>query len=227
MKLDLGCGKEPFAGHIGVDFPDDSNGFDVPGVVRIGDGTHRTLVPRGPRIDERGIVRFDLSSGHPWPFEDESVEGLFSSHVIEHLPACRILCFDRDSSTEVPKGLPDDISLLKCVGTRDALLRFMDEAWRVTKPGGEFVLRWPALRNERTEEWQPAAFQDPTHYRFVDARQINYWSREGRRGLGVEQYRAICNWVPKKLEEGVIHFLQRELLPAKILENEVLLVKEP
>lgn len=204
MKLDLGCGNSPIEGYVGVDLPPDD--------VEVESPMHRV-------IDERGIIRFDLASGIPWPFADESIDGLFSAHLVEHLPAQSIPVYRWESG---PLG-----HLLRTTGHQDALFWFLDEAWRVTKPGGKFLLRWPSLEDARTGAIQLAAFQDPTHRRFIPSSQIHYWSATGRKTLGVEQYRIRCDWTVAALEvEGqtVPHLCQRELGP--VLETEVCLEKK-
>lgn len=203
MKLDLGCGSTPADGHVGVDLPDDTG--ELPPLGK----------PFQATVDPHGIIRFDLCSGVPWPFLDESIDALHSSHLIEHLPAGRILTHEW---TAANLGGPS----LKCTGTQDALFWFLDEAWRVTKAGGTFLLRWPALVDPRTKTLQMAAFQDPTHYRFIPLEQIQYWRREGREALGVSSYRARCNWLPKEAR-------QRELGsgPHSLVENEILFEKAP
>lgn len=202
MKLDLGCGNSVEEGHVGVDLPSD----ELAPQDRVG--------PLQPVVDASGIIRFDLCSGIPWPFEDESIDGLFSSHVIEHLPAARIAVY-RWKRRELG-------DFLQCIGTQDALFWFLDEAWRVTKIGGELLLRWPALRDERDGSIQTLAFVDPTHYRFIPVEQYLYWYRQGRKAMGVTQYRVRCNWVPKQRS-------QRQLVGGSIevVENEFVLVKEP
>ncbi len=205
MKLDLGCGRAPAEGYVGVDLP-------------IQTATSRTIEIlenlRSQRIDERGIIRFDLASGVPWPFEDGSIEGLYSSHVIEHLPAAAISVYSWQST-------PLDPHRLSYSGTQDALFWFLDEAWRVCRAGAEFILRWPALRDQATREVQLAPFLDPTHYRFIPVEQALYWSRAGRAALGVEQYRARCNWIVQR-------HTQNELGGGalRVVEAELLLVKE-
>lgn len=203
MKLDLGCGKTPIEGYVGVDLPEDE--LAIP----------RETGPLQSHVDADGVIRFDLASGVPWPFADESVDGLFSSHVIEHLPAARIRVYEWTSGQF-------NRHLLTCTGTQDALFWFLDEAWRITRPGGEFLLRWPALRDERNGEIQEQAFLDPTHYRFIPVHQHLYWCRKGRETLGVSQYRVRCNWALKSSS-------QRELGGGalRVIENEFLLVKEP
>lgn len=215
MKLDLGCGQKPIDGFVGV---------DLPPTHREPDEQFDEERPLQPRIDARGIVRFDLVSGIPWPFADESVEELFSSHLVEHLPASDIAVY---SWGRGGLGQP----CLHRQGMQDALFWFLDEAWRVTQPGGKFLLRWPSLEDFHTGELQLAAFQDPTHRRFIPVAQIAYWSREGRKGLAVEQYRVSCDWTLAPLEvEGQIvpHLCQRALGggPKPILETEVCLEKK-
>lgn len=202
MKLDLGCGTTPQEGHVGIDLPATED-----------EELLAETLPSQATVDPGGIIRFDLASGIPWPFEDESIEGLFSSHVIEHLPAARITVYGWAAGALNQR-------VLRRLGTQDALFWFLDEAWRVCKPGAEFLLRWPALKDERDGSLQATAFLDGTHYRFIPFEQCVYWSRKGREAMGVAQYRVRCNWVPKQKS-------QRELVGGiRVIENELVLVKE-
>lgn len=141
-RLDLGCGATPRDGYVGVD---------------------RTW--RRP-----GIIGWNLADA-PWPWADESIEALTSSHLIEHLPP------------------------LNRYG-QDVLIRFFEEAWRICKPGALFHLRWPAPFDPRTGTALESAWWDPTHYRRIPHQQIvGYFSAIGRREMGVESYGIQCNWV--------------------------------
>lgn len=202
MKLDLGCGESPVEGHVGVDLPaDDFSG-----------GVDPSLGPQQARLDPRGIVRFDLASGIPWPFADGSVESLHSSHLIEHLPATDVVLYQWSTG-----GLGQHV--LRRTGTRDALCWFMQEAWRVTRPGGEFLLRWPAMVDERTGTLCLGAFVDPSHRRFVPLQQMQNWSRKGRELLPAHHLGIDCNWTIRRT-------LQRPLGRRDSIENEALLVRE-
>lgn len=95
VKVDLGCGQTKREGFTGLDIA------DVEGV---------------------DIVH-DLET-FPWPFEDNSVDELHSSHYVEH------------TRMHLPDG-------------RDGLVAFMDEAHRILKPGGTFQIFHPYAMSRR------------------------------------------------------------------------------
>lgn len=141
-RLDLGSGPTPREGYVGVD-----------------------------RLSAENVLPWDFSCPDDWPWEDESIEALVSSHCIEHLPPVNA------------KG-------------RDVLIHFMEQAWRVAVPGALFELRWPAPFHPDTGAPMESAWWDPTHYRRIPAAQIPaYFSNVGRRTLRVESYGIRCNWV--------------------------------
>lgn len=148
MKLDLGSGPTPLDGHLGID-----------------------LEPQPPVAGKHlGVIALPLDRGITWPFEDDSIESLYSSHLIEHLPA----------STAHGK---------------DILAHFFEQAWRVARMGALFVLRWPSLIDEETGKWMTSVFFDPTHRRWIPREQLAYFSAQGRKDLDVEHYGFRCNWV--------------------------------
>ena len=138
LKLDMGSGPRPAEGFKGVDI--------VPGITDFA---------------------FDLGSPYRWPWEDDSVSELRSSHFIEHLPPVY------HSVLGAPK---------------DALFHFFDEAFRVAKDGAVFTVIWPALQSVR-------AFQDPTHRRFIPAETMAYLSQMNREAMGLTHYNVTCNWI--------------------------------
>lgn len=139
LKLDLGSGPRPRDGFKGVDW-----------IVGVTD------------------YRCHLWDGSKWPFEDNSVDELHCSHVIEHV---------KNDYIQTYKG-----------EEQDALLFFFDEAYRIAKPGAVFTVIWPALQTVR-------AFQDVTHRRFIPHTMIAYISREGRKAMGVDHYVGECDWI--------------------------------
>lgn len=138
------------------------------------------------------VYGFDLASGQPWPFADGSVEELRSSHFIEHVPPEVV-----EARHFVELGgsrVVEPTSWVKRHCFRDALVWVMEEAWRVAKPGALFHLSWPSLYDEQTGAFQPWAFADPTHRRFIPKEFLHYLSAQDRARLGVA-YDWRCNWV--------------------------------
>ena len=177
-KLDLGSGPRPKEGFLGVDFD--------------------------PITDYQ--VSFD--SGQPWPFEDDSIEELRASHVIEHIDAAYSTEWVKAGRAGTAWDVTDNQlwelsgqGWIEVAGWRwvrsgrrkDLLFHFFDEAFRVIKPGGRFEVRWPNVQHVN-------ASGDPTHRRLISALFIAYLSREGRKTVGVEQYAVDCNWV------GQVHY---------------------
>src|SRR3990167_6388457 len=72
----------------------------------------------------------------PWPWEDSSVEEIICSHILEHVP-------------HQVEGFPGD-----------GLVGWMNECWRILKPGGLLHVAWPHHQSD-------CAFVDPTHTRFI------------------------------------------------------------
>lgn len=144
LKLDLGSGQSPKDGFEGVD-------------LYAANAKHKV----------------DLISGERWPFEDNSVDALHSSHFIEH----------------IEKGNRHTTY----TGQGNLFYFFFEEAYRVIKPGGVFTLQWPALQNVR-------AFQDPTHCDYIPIQRAYYLDKNWREMNKLEHYSSRgCDWV---LENG-------------------------
>lgn len=81
-------------------------------------------------IDARDLPGVDIVHNvevYPWPLPDECVTVAVASHLVEHIN---------------PHG--------------GGFIRFMDEVWRVMKPGGQFAIATPHGAS-------PGFLQDPTH----------------------------------------------------------------
>ena len=90
LRLNLGCGKVPKAGFINVDR------LCLPGVDQ--------------QVD---LFQF------PWPWGDNSVDEIYASHLIEHIPH-------------------------QVEGSQlDGFFAFFAECWRILKPGAEITLIAP------------------------------------------------------------------------------------
>lgn len=98
--------------------------------IRLDIGCGRNIQPGFVGIDMLDIPEVDIVwdlEDIPWPLPDESVLVAIASHVIEHIN---------------PAG--------------GGFIKFMDEVWRVLKPGGEFAIVTPHGSSQ-------GFLQDPTH----------------------------------------------------------------
>jgi predicted SAM-dependent methyltransferase len=102
---------------------------------------------------------------YPWPIESNSVEELNCSHYIEHIP--------HDVNN------PND--------TRDGLIQFMDECYRILKSEGKLRIIVPFLTSVR-------AFQDPTHQRFICKETFQYFNQEWIKAWNLEHYNIKSNF---------------------------------
>lgn len=94
-------------------------------LLEIGGGT--LLTPGWVNLDYiHGVGEWKRKAEDiPWPAEDNSIEGLRASHVLEHIPAGN----DR--------------------------INVMNEAWRVLRPGGLFEIIVPCVQvNGKMTAWQ-------------------------------------------------------------------------
>lgn len=135
-----------------------------------------------PQDGFEGVDFFSPNAAHkinlckfPWPWEDSSVDELVSSHFLEHLPTVYV---KQDGSFCLA---PEDSS------DRDLLCKFMDEAYRVLKPGGKFTIIVPSGRSNR-------GFQDPTHRRFFVAESFYYFSASWRNQRNLGHYLCSCDF---------------------------------
>lgn len=132
IHIDLGCGGNKRPGCIGVDFRK-MEGVDV-------------------------VQNLSL---FPWKvIPDNTADVIYSSHLLEHI--------NPDPANPQLAGLVD-LLLAKRLVTKTEIeasvgdyrflggfIRFMDEVWRITKPGGQFISTFPFAGS-------PGYWQDPTH----------------------------------------------------------------
>lgn len=85
----------------------------------------------------------------PWPLPDECVLAAICSHYIEHINPARF-----------------------------GFIRFMDEVWRVMKPGGKLMVATP-------HAWSVGYPQDPTHCNPINENTFDYFDPEGQRSGGL------------------------------------------
>lgn len=132
VHLDIGCGaNKQGPDWVGIDYR------EIPGVDIVHD-----------------LTMF------PWPIPDESVSLAVASHVVEHLNPMPVdpritalvdlllkkkVFSEKEKDAYIGEHAPGPI-----------FMRFMDEVWRIMKPGGEFMVSLPYAGS-------PGFYQDPTH----------------------------------------------------------------
>jgi SAM-dependent methyltransferase len=132
VLIDLGCGENKRPNTIGVDFRK-MNGVDV--------------------------IQ-DLST-YPWhSIPDEIADVSYTNHLLEHInpaPADPRLAGLVDlllaKSLVTKKEIEASVGDYRFLG---GFIRFMDEVWRITKPGGQFISGFPYAGS-------PGYWQDPGH----------------------------------------------------------------
>lgn len=107
----------------------------------------------------------------PWPFEDNSVAEVRTSHFLEHVPAVYV----------------DELGNHVQHGGQDLLFRIMDEIWRILTPGGFALHIVPSGRSNR-------AFQDPTHRRFFVEATFAYFAADWRASQKLDHYTVKCDY---------------------------------
>jgi SAM-dependent methyltransferase len=148
MKLDLACGGNKKEGFTGVD------------------------ISNNPEVD----IVYDLNQ-YPWPFEDNSVDEIYCSHYIEHIP--------------------HDINN---ADSRDGLIQFMDEVYRILKPGAKAIFIAPYYSSER-------AWGDPTHRRAINDWTFYYYNKQWR-----EEFNNLKHYnINSNFDAKISHFISNEL----------------
>lgn len=144
VKLDLGCGETKQPGWVGVDFR------QVAGV---------------------DIVQ-DLSK-FPWTnLPDECANMVMTSHLLEHInPASHNPQLAGLIQLLLAKKAISQADVDKFIGEYEFLggfIRFMDECWRILKPGGTAIHTFPYAGSH-------GYWQDPTHINPINETTLSYF----------------------------------------------------
>lgn len=151
-KVDLACGDRKKEGYFGID------------VVAI-----------------EGVDLVHDLNVYPWPLEDNSVDKINCSHYLEHIK-------HEDYTTTLKTILKETNSFeefkektLKLENQQDGLIKFMDEIYRILKPGGKATIQVPYLTSTRS-------FGDPTHVRYMHDVSFYYFSKDWRVTNKIDHY---------------------------------------
>lgn len=96
-------------------------------------------------VDLPGINVVHNLTHYPWPFKDESATEIRAIDVLEHLPPY--------------------------IGEEHGVIKFINECWRILKPGGELYIQTPGWRAE-------FLWIDPTHVRGFDIQSMDFFDPE-------------------------------------------------
>jgi len=156
MRLNLGCGRaqlpttpdNPFTEHLVRYLPESAYYAEWVNI---------------DRIDQAGVDELIDLFTYPWvkssdglPFEDNSVEEILCSHVLEHVP--------HDAKWH---GIHPPTAIHRRAGNQDGFYGFFYEVWRVLKPGGLIHIIVPYAFSD-------AGVIDPTHRRYLTAASFSY-----------------------------------------------------
>jgi hypothetical protein len=160
VKLDLACGKSHEAHATKVDGCTLCSGFEGADIADL----------RGIKYPRTNLLRF------PWPWQDDSVDELWCSHFLEHIP---MGYWNPEAGTVTL--IPEE------PGSQDLLFKFLDECWRILKHDGVFTAIVPAGTSTR-------ALQDPTHRRFIVPDTFLYFNRDWRVVNNLDHYGVRCHF---------------------------------
>lgn len=143
IKVDLGCGANKLPDFVGVDM--------------------RPL----PGVD----IVMDLEK-YPWPIPTEVASVVTCSHVLEHISPAKVdarvvalLNLLKAKKVITPAEIKEHIG---DYDFESSFIAFMDEVWRILKPGGEFLFRVPYAGTI-------GYYQDPTHINTITEATIYYF----------------------------------------------------
>ncbi len=132
------------------------------GGIRLDIGCGRNLQPGFVGMDIRPLPGVEIVHDwlqFPWPLPDESVIQAIAVHVIEHVP--RVIWREGHSHW--------------------AFIEFMNEVWRVLKPGSQFAFTMPYCLS-------PGYYQDPTHINPCNEHTWLYFDPQAAEGLLYQFY---------------------------------------
>lgn len=109
--------------------------------------------PEGAKYINHDVLSF------PWPIADNSIYEARCSHFVEHIP------HQLDGSSK----------------TRNGLVLFMEEVYRVMMPQGIVTIMAPYYSSQR-------AWQDPTHIRGITENTFRYFDKKWLVSLGMGHY---------------------------------------
>jgi len=156
-------------------------------------GNHRLEGFKGIDIASLDTVDYvmDLQK-YPWDIESNSVDEVYCSHYIEHIPHSNVasdlaVVLEKSNSFEEFK---ENIMKPEFQHPGDGLIRFVNELYRILKPGGKATIIAPYYSSMRS-------FGDPTHKRYICDFTVSYFNKEARESMGLGHYGIECDFDAK------------------------------
>lgn len=160
LKLDLACGDHKREGFTGIDIAETESVDHV--------------------LDLRVF---------PWPIESESAEEINCSHYIEHIKHDNVALdlkqiLDKSNSFEEFK---ENVNSQDFLAPQDGFIKFINEVYRILKPGGKVYLQAPY--------WSSVRFVgDPTHVRPIGESTLWYLDKDWMEKNNLQHYGIKCNF---------------------------------
>lgn len=115
----------------------------------------------------------------PWRIESDSVEKIYCEHFVEHIPhdlaSYKLLKLIQRNASHTMQMRTKDID------TRDGLIQFIDEVYRIMKLEGEMDIISPYYSSE-------TMWRDPTHCRAITDFTFHYFNKKWRDNSGLSHY---------------------------------------
>ena len=160
LKLDLACGDSKAVGYKGVDISD----YEAVDYV------------------------MDLQQ-FPWNIKDESADEVRCSYYIEHIKHDNValdLVNIVNESNDFAE-FKDKLNKEEFTNSQDGMIKFINEVYRILKPGGKLTLIAPYYSSMR-------AFGDPTHVRYIADFSFYYFNKEWRDINKLSHYGINCDF---------------------------------
>ena len=126
---------------------------------------------------------------YPWDIESNSAEEINCSHYVEHIKHDNVSARIQDvvNKSATFEEFKKNINTPEFTDNLDEFIKFMNEVYRILKPGGKLTITCPFYTSVR-------AFGDPTHTRYIGDWTFYYFNKEWRDLNGVGHLNLECDF---------------------------------